>query len=434
MNKPETATKYPASNVRRGAFFIILALAAAMPSMTFCRASDDVKTNTLQKAAQEWIQVGKEQYNRELYKAAKKSFLRAAIYRNYLTDAERKKLDEMLEQSANAALAKELTSVGARAADDSAPSIQPIEAAKVVALDTKAVEVKPRARIIEPEADSVKDGELLTKKEWEYITEKPLSTSVSGLAAETADKAAKTNIRTQEEEKIRPYALSSSYLPASLSSQTSDFLAVDPKAASGPRIIFEPGDVIEVRFFYTPELDITQTVRPDGRISLQLIPEVIAQGKTAAELREELIRLYDPHLRAPEISVVARSFYNQRVFVGGEVLRPGVVQMPGRMTALEAIMEVGGFDIRAAERKSVIVIRYAGGRRLAYKLDLKQAVAGKESEPFYLQPKDIIHVPRTSIARLNQWIDQHINKLIPDTGFFLRRTSGDTTYGMGNFR
>jgi protein involved in polysaccharide export with SLBB domain len=122
------------------------------------------------------------------------------------------------------------------------------------------------------------------------------------------------------------------------------------------------------------------------------------------------------------------------VFVGGQVLKAGVVQMPGKMTALEAIMEVGGFDLRAAERKSVIVIRYSKGRRYAYKLDLKQATTGKESKPFYLQPKDIVHVPRTKIAKLNQWIDQHINKIIPDTGFYLRRTNGDTTYGMGNYR
>jgi polysaccharide export outer membrane protein len=122
------------------------------------------------------------------------------------------------------------------------------------------------------------------------------------------------------------------------------------------------------------------------------------------------------------------------VFVGGQVFKPGVVEMPGPMTALEAVMEVGGFDVRQAERKSVIVIRYTDGRRHAYKLDLKKAVAGKETKPFYLKPKDIVHVPRTKIAKLNQWIDQHINKIIPDTGFFFRRTSGNSTVGIGTYR
>ena len=115
-------------------------------------------------------------------------------------------------------------------------------------------------------------------------------------------------------------------------------------------------------------------------------------------------------------------------------MTPGVVQMPGDMTALEAIMEAGGFDLRAAERKSVLVIRYRSGRRYAYKLDLKRATAGDETKPFYLEPRDIVHVPRTKIAKLNQWIDQHINKIIPDTGFYFRRTSGSTSYGVGSYR
>ncbi|MHC4169422.1 MAG: polysaccharide biosynthesis/export family protein [Planctomycetota bacterium] len=385
---------------------LILMLAVATSITPVCHADEPAKQNALHKAAQEWIQVGTEQHQRSLFKAAEKSFRRAAVFRSYLTDAERQNLDELLEKSAGAALARELTSVSTPASDKLAPPVQQVDASKVVALDTKAVEVKPPAKIVETKADSIKDGKHLSRKEWAYIKEEPMTaTSSFGKQVKLAPKPASPP-KTAE----------------------------SAQAAPGPRVVFEPGDVIEVKFFYTPQLDTTQTVRPDGKISLQLIPEVKAQGKTVAELRSELMKLYDPHLKAPEISVVARSFYNQRVFVGGQVLKAGVVQMPGKMTAFEAIMEVGGFDLRAAERKSVIVIRYSKGRRYAYKLDLKQATAGKESKPFYLQPKDIVHVPRTKIAKLNQWIDQHINKIIPDTGFYLRRTNGDTTYGMGNYR
>ena len=406
MKKAETSTNNLRSKFLRGASLIILTLAVMMPAATLCKASEKAKSNALQKAAQEWIQVGMEQQKRSLFKAAEKSFQRAAIYRRYLNDAERKKLDELLEESSNAALARELTSVSTKTTDKLVRPIRLVEDAKVVPLDTKALEVKSQARIAEPKADSIKEGKLLTRKEWEYITERPISSTSS------FDKQVKLPTRPVQPVKTRASA----------------------EAVAGPRITFEPGDEIEVKFFYTPELNITQTVRPDGKISLELIREVKAQGKTAAELRDELMRLYDPHLRAPEIAVVARSFYNQRVFVGGQVFRPGVVEMPGPMTALEAIMEVGGFDLRAAERKSVIVIRYTAGQRQAYKLDLKKATEGKEAEPFYLKPKDIVHVPRTKIAKLNQWIDQHINKIIPDTGFFFRRTSGNSTVGIGTYR
>ena len=406
MNRPKTSIEHLENRTVKSVSALILMLAAAMSITSLCHADEPAKQNVLQKAAQEWIQVGTEQHQRSLFKAAQTSFRRAAIFRRYLTDAERQNLDELLEKSASAALARELTSVGTLASDRLVPPIQQVDAGKVVALDTKAVEVKPPAKIVETKADSIKDGKHLSRKEWEYITEEPLTaTSSFGKQVKLPSKPAS---------------------PPRIAEST--------QAAPGSRVVFEPGDVIEVKFFYTPQLDTTQAVRPDGKISLQLIPEVKAQGKTVAELRDELMKLYDPHLKAPEISVVARSFYNQRVFVGGQVFKPGVVQMPGKMTALEAVMEVGGFDLRAAERKSVIVIRYSKGRRYAYKLDLKQATAGKESKPFYLQPKDIVHVPRTKVAKLNQWIDQHINKLIPDTGFFLRKTSGDTAYGMGSYR
>lgn len=406
MNKPKSATEHIENWILKSALVLVVVLWMVTFTAVPSRAGEATKGNALHKAAQEWIQVGTEQHDRSLFKAAQKSFRRAAIYRNYLTDAERKKLDELLEKSAGAAMAKEMTSVSSAPTDNLAPPVELVDSNKVVALDTEAVEVKPQAKTVEPKADSIKDGKLLTKKEWEYMAEEPL--------------AAPSSFARQVELPSKPAP------PVKIARST--------ESVPESQIRFEPGDVIEVKFFYTPELDITQTVRPDGRISLQLIGEVVAQGKTSAELRNELIRLYDPHLKAPEIAVVARSFYNRRVFVGGQVFKPGIVEMPGGLTALEAILEVGGFDLRAAERKSVIVIRYTAGRRYAYKLDLKKATAGDETEPFYLQAKDIVYVPRTKIAKLNQWIDQHINKIIPDTRFFLRRTSGDTAYGMGNFR
>ncbi len=406
MNRPKTAIKHLQRKTLRTVAVLTLVLAAAIPNTSPCAADETSKQNALQKAAQEWMQVGIEQHERSQFVAAERSFRRAAIYRQYLTDADKTKLDTLLEKSANAALAKELTSVGHKASDGLVPPVETVDATKVVPLDTKAVEIKPQVKIVEVKADDVKDGRLLTGKEWEYMAEDPVATSSSFGQQVRLPSGPALPVRT----------------------------AQPTKAAPDSQTVFEPGDVIEVRFFYTPELNVTQTVRPDGMISLQLIPDVTAQGKTVTELRDELMKLYDPHLKAPEISVVARSYYNQRVFVGGQVLRPGVVQMPGKMTALEAIMEVGGFDLRAAERKTVLVIRYAKGRRYAYKLDLNKATAGKETEPFYLQPKDIVHVPRTKIAKLNQWIDQHINKIIPDTGVFLRRTNGDTTVGMGNYR
>jgi len=216
--------------------------------------------------------------------------------------------------------------------------------------------------------------------------------------------------------------------------------AVLPPKASATKevppslVALTPGDVVEVKFFYTPDLDESQTVRPDGKIALQLIGEVEVEGKTPAELRDELLGLYAAHLKAPEIAVVVRSFHDRCVFVGGQVIAPGIVEMPGRMTLLEAIMRAGGFDLREAEVRNVVVIRHRNGQRYGYAMNLNPTLKGNEAQPFYLAPKDIVYVPRTKIAKLNQWIDQHINRIIPDTGVIFTTTHGRTTIGVGSYR
>jgi protein involved in polysaccharide export with SLBB domain len=191
------------------------------------------------------------------------------------------------------------------------------------------------------------------------------------------------------------------------------------------------GDTVEVKFYYTPELNEVQTVRPDGKIALQLVGEVPAEGLSPAALRSKLLQLYEPHLEKPEITVLVRSFYNRHIFVSGQVMRPGIIEMPGRMTVLDAIVQAGGFDMRQAEPRSVVVIRHAQEQRYGYAINLSPALDGDQSAPFYLKPQDIVYVPRTQIVKVGQWIDQHINRIIPQTGFVIRRVRGDTIVGIG---
>jgi polysaccharide biosynthesis/export protein len=176
------------------------------------------------------------------------------------------------------------------------------------------------------------------------------------------------------------------------------------------------GDVVEVKFFNVSELNESQTIRPDGRISLQLIGEVEVQGRTPAELRDELNRLYAPHLKASDVTVIVRSFQSRRVYVGGEVIAPGVINMPGPLTAMQAIMEAGGFT-RFARMENVVIIRHADGKRYGASLDFKPSQqTAPAPEPFYLEPLDIVFVPETKITRVNRWIDQHINQILPTFG------------------
>lgn len=216
---------------------------------------------------------------------------------------------------------------------------------------------------------------------------------------------------------------------ASLRMKTPEIQSPQPS-----RVSIAPGDVLDIMFFYTPDLNVSQTVRPDGKIALQLVGEVYAEGKSPTQLRDELVGLYTPHLKTPEITVVMRSFYERHVYVGGQVMTPGIVEMPGRMTLLEAILQAGGFNIREAEVRNVVVIRHINDHRYGQSIDLKPALKGHKVQPFYLEPMDIVYVPQTTIAKVDQWIDQHINRIIPDTGFHISRVRGDTIIGIGSYR
>ncbi len=197
-----------------------------------------------------------------------------------------------------------------------------------------------------------------------------------------------------------------------------------------PKVTLGPGDVLDVKFFNVPEINESQTVRPDGKIALQLVGEVDVQGKTPAELQHELIQRYTPELKAPQLTVVVRTLVNRRVYVGGHVNRPGLIEMPHQLSALEAIMQAGGFDDRRARISSVLIIRHRDGKRYGAVLDFKDPLRGMEYESFLLEPQDIVFVPRTKITEVNLWIDQYITSLLPRLGLTVSGVVGTTTIGI----
>lgn len=196
------------------------------------------------------------------------------------------------------------------------------------------------------------------------------------------------------------------------------------------RVTLGPGDDIEINFTYLPRFNLSRTIQRDGEIQLPFIGTIMAQGKTPNELREELMQLYAKEMKHPDLVVISRTLVQDQVFVGGEVKEPASLNLAGQMTALQAIMRAGGFDMRSAEVKNVVVIRHKDGQRYGCALDFSDVLKGKEGRPFYLEPYDIVWVPRTRIARINQWIDQYINKIVPQTGFFYSYTSGNKTIGI----
>lgn len=183
------------------------------------------------------------------------------------------------------------------------------------------------------------------------------------------------------------------FLAAVIGCQTPPTLTPITQADSKPDVLtVREGDVLKITFPGAPNLDSTQQVRRDGRITMPVVGEVMAAGLTPPGLEQELAKLYATQLVSKEVSVtvVSSSF---SVFVSGAVIRPGKVVSDHPISALEAVMEAGGFDNTKADMRAVVITRQEGGQYKNYTVDLKLVLEGKQTTPFYLKPSDIVYVP-----------------------------------------
>jgi protein involved in polysaccharide export with SLBB domain len=169
----------------------------------------------------------------------------------------------------------------------------------------------------------------------------------------------------------------------------------------------QPGDRLDITFYQNPELNEKVIVRPDGRISLQLIDELQVAGLTPQRVKELLTERYTPYLKNPMPSVSITSFGGQRVYVGGEVNSPGVITLKGRTTVAQAIVEAGGFKTDAAIKDVMVVSRAPDKSPLTRTVNVKKALKGKLPDGENLvKPFDIIYVPKSLMLKANEFIDQ----------------------------
>jgi polysaccharide biosynthesis/export protein len=197
------------------------------------------------------------------------------------------------------------------------------------------------------------------------------------------------------------------------------------QSARDGHYLLQKGDEIAIKVLDVPELNENLVIGPDGRISVFLLNEIEAAGMTVEELRQKLATRYAEYYREPKVNIVLRSFSSLKVLVGGEIERPGLIPLAGEVTALSAIFQAGGFR-PTARKDSIIVIRNDGqDRPLAFKLNMNE-VLEKGKPDIALKPFDVIYVPMSKIARVDQVIDQYVRKLIPMT------LSGGFTYLWGS--
>ncbi len=179
-----------------------------------------------------------------------------------------------------------------------------------------------------------------------------------------------------------------------------------------------PGDELDVAVPTAPELAKTVTVQPDGRISLPLIGPVMVADRTTVEAQDALDAAYASQLRRPEVFVTVKTAGPLRVFVGGDVDKPGVYDMPGDINALQAVIQAGGFKNTAKRDQVAVIRRTSGGGAMMRTVDLKQGIARPDRTDLVpLRRFDIVYVPRTGLASAGVFMQQ-IKDLIPaNVGF-----------------
>ena len=176
--------------------------------------------------------------------------------------------------------------------------------------------------------------------------------------------------------------------------------ALVPTGAAAPEYVIGPGDGLDVFVYLAPELSTTGLpVRPDGRISLPLVPDIVAAGRSPTQLAEEITARLMPYVIEPTVTVMVRSFVGspaQQVRIIGEASQPRTLPYREGMTVVDAIIEARGLTRYAAGNRAEIIRRGAPGsapHSLRVRLDDLMR-GGDMSQDVPLRPGDTIVIPQ----------------------------------------
>lgn len=158
--------------------------------------------------------------------------------------------------------------------------------------------------------------------------------------------------------------------------------------------VIGPEDVLAVLFWREKDLSVEEVVvRPDGMITLPLLNDVRAAGLTPEELRDALAKAASRFVEDPSATVVVRQINSRKVFVTGQVGRPGAYPLLGQTTVLQAIAQAGGL-LEYAKANDILVMRQVNGRTQTFKFRYKDVIRGKRLEQnIELKPGDTVVVP-----------------------------------------
>jgi polysaccharide export outer membrane protein len=169
-------------------------------------------------------------------------------------------------------------------------------------------------------------------------------------------------------------------------------LATADPGATLTGFVIGPADVLQIVFWREKDLSGEVVVRPDGRISLPLINEVVAAGLTPDALRAEIVKAASQFLGNPNVTVVVKEIRSRKAFITGSVERPGPYVLTGPTTVVQLIAMAGGLK-DYADQKNIVVMRNVNGQQVGYTVDYHSLLRRQNlAQNLELMPGDTVLV------------------------------------------
>ncbi len=183
------------------------------------------------------------------------------------------------------------------------------------------------------------------------------------------------------------------FLLLTLSLASMGKLCAQSQVAPTEKFILQAEDQLKITFPGAPELDTQLQIRRDGIISVPIVGEVVAAGKSPRELEALLADQFENQLVSNEVMVVVMESHFT-YYMEGEVRSPGIITSFRQLSVLEAIIAAGGINKTTGKMKSVVVIRRKGDKYQYFELDLAAVIDGKKDSAFVLESYDIVSIPQ----------------------------------------
>ncbi len=186
---------------------------------------------------------------------------------------------------------------------------------------------------------------------------------------------------------------------------TGTLLHADEKLHHRPRYTLRAGDVLDLEYRYTPELNQTVTVLPDGYVNLNVVGDVRISDLTVTQAHDLIVRKLQEKLNDPELNLILREFQQPYVVVAGEVPKPGKIDLREDTTAMQAILLSGGFSA-SAKSGQVLLFRKINSETAEIRV-LKLTKVHKTADlehDVVLEPGDMLLVPRNKVEVASRYI------------------------------